>query len=686
MINWFNPFRQIIGKTSLSNKQEEEKTWYYKVGITLTDDDFMDAMKNKSNQQRHNLYSVFVANHKQSISAGIPSKYKGFNQFEQLWNAHKLKMNPGNRIHAIDQFLNIIISKYHYANDYEFSRICRNSNSADGDLHNNLTYSEMHTLCVLKHFDKMASKDINIRNALGNAGKILNVQLPIYKSMNGQVNTQILVECGTCGNTIDITTDDYGVMSIKQDCKCIQIEENLDQRYAWEIAMHQVGDAVMKNGDSDHLIGALVHIDYIHTIGNIIYESRKREKREDVMIMLFNTTLTFAYYMLRLLIDHATCNDGNVNYLVARWMSINPVNKAMVFNNIIFGDYMCKDGLCRCTSDVYGQELKEFLIKIKSSMQQNLNIGNYGECGAAITHCWGDELIISNNGNNIIDEISRQLECKLWVDVHQKVFDPIRCKKEFSGTVIIIEKQTYKCAFTLNTDELLSLLQCSDWGQRGWTAQEINESDKLAIYHNGLIIWVDKHRFPAQVNLHLGCNSTQWSREYYSIISGRKWRRREDLCRTINWWGSGNYTITSLAQSSLMSTNINYDKSDHCWMPAELDMQNKLLGHVQVVEARLHYVGKGRIMSSTGFLKKMVSGTLSCMNGDKFIDVAEQGNNVLILPCVYRDKEMYTVNAIKLYTKVWHISSDISCRIDGRITMQNLNLFLGAKSTIINAK
>lgn len=243
--------------------------------------------------------------------------------------------------------------------------------------------------------------------------------------------------------------------------------------------------------------------------------------------------------------------------------------------NTFFIPRMCCIKNCSCLSEVYGQQLE-------LSKKQTLDIrdntwhvfGKYGECNAAISHVWGDMLLINKDAIKVILPCINYLGKKFWLDIVQDEFNAISCRNEYSNKeVYVINWLTLLLGNMINIELFDIIMLTSDWGSRGWTAQESGSAKNIYYIHSeGSVKSQIGNGKKPHIDLLAGnfVNSST-----YNALSGlmnRCWRYQADIFSIREWWQKEDSKLilpSWLTQSILCSsgkvTNKYIDK--YCWVP-----------------------------------------------------------------------------------------------------------------------
>lgn len=245
-------------------------------------------------------------------------------------------------------------------------------------------------------------------------------------------------------------------------------------------------------------------------------------------------------------------------------------------------------GKCICTSTKVGEELD---IRRKNIKSKNIFKG-YGECQAAISHCWGDRMLVDDTQNDIQERLS-QIGKDLWLDIAQtEEFNAIKCRQEYSDKVYVVEKMTYYCEMddtihkiydgNTSISKNMYVLAMSDWASRGWVAQEMTSANSIL-----LVTEFDVHNVTQFVKLRMptafGIMTSELDYLRLITISNRIWRFSDDIWLTTEWWlgcsqakAIESENIRKTILNGMLTTNLSRPtvRQNFCWWPTMIvDMQ-----------------------------------------------------------------------------------------------------------------
>lgn len=206
---------------------------------------------------------------------------------------------------------------------------------------------------------------------------------------------------------------------------------------------------------------------------------------------------------------------------------------------------MCSNKICKCMDVEYGKYLS-ILKKEIQNIYMNDNIlksyyGQYEECDGAISHVWGDNLMLNYK---MIYEIGSKITnisySKLWLDVIQtEEFNAEKCRKEYKKNVYIISSSIITCPKIIPDAILFVRLLLSDWSMRGWISQEISSADKLVLILENQARKINNLDLIENTLQYCGYISNKLKDyEKYDILMKRVWRLESDILITFGWWAN----------------------------------------------------------------------------------------------------------------------------------------------------
>lgn len=288
---------------------------------------------------------------------------------------------------------------------------------------------------------------------------------------------------------------------------------------------------------------------------------------------------------------------------------------------ILFSDVsMCAiQNKCVCVNHEFGIQLENEIKLLKLDNQSWINntkcFGMYGECCAAISHCWGSRVFsdqfntikalkkIFNNSNNK----------KVWLDLWQKVpFNAKACRKEYINQCIVIEPFSSFGLEKLGIDFGIAILSCSDWCMRGWVAQEVSTPNKIfLLMMDGTLYDVTKH---VQVGIFGYYDKTTTNSVKYDILTSRIWRYSEDIITTSEWWVTKKTLNEDMLETVLIKSAVIAKgnrqlpvKKDYCWLGRGYNCTEaiKVLAETRIIKGWLH-LGKGWFILNNNDIIKLL--------------------------------------------------------------------------------
>lgn len=380
------------------------------------------------------------------------------------------------------------------------------------------------------------------------------------------------------------------------------------------------------------------------------------------------------------LLDTANCGlnskrnlEGSILAIPAQYVSL------ALFINYGMCPRMCKEGNCICQDSMFGDQLKEHALEVKpllTKMMEHGLMGTYGECTAALSHCWGDMLLL--NPDELVSAVEPMMVQKerLWVDLSQEYFDAERCRKEYSGKVYVLSKPVYKYGHMLDINEALAVAALSDWGERGWVAQEVNEATSLHFItqkvEGDFKLSIDTQELTTDIAACLGKNTHDYPQMYFADIVSRKWRNKEDVILSNAWWGKGVVTVDDIVASALLSSNSNVESRTYCWLPSQCDgimyktpkLKKQLTskGHIM-----LH--GDMRCISVVDLIDKVPDMIQYAQLGTMALTaITAEASHIIVHRVECEDKTGALLIGVRKMGNIWHTSSVHNCFFDADIT------------------
>lgn len=202
-------------------------------------------------------------------------------------------------------------------------------------------------------------------------------------------------------------------------------------------------------------------------------------------------------------------------------------------------------GYCQCASTEYGKKLNEiYTNKEMKIFYQYLKCAKYGEAINPVSHAWGD-------GAMAMIAYARRKDFPqfLWLDAAQnEKFDAIKCRKEYENREVycistfslILESSPWIAKIIKRWGETFgiaqltaSILVSSEWGHRGWIAQEFSAASTLNLWP--LLSKCSKDDMDISFKEAMGWLKTEKHNALRTIIR-RIWRQLEDISISSEWW------------------------------------------------------------------------------------------------------------------------------------------------------
>lgn len=214
---------------------------------------------------------------------------------------------------------------------------------------------------------------------------------------------------------------------------------------------------------------------------------------------------------------------------------------------VITNNSMCKPEKCVCNDLTFGDELNKQKENVLSILKNTNLFGTYGKCYAAISHVWGDNIMLNPILNkNVIKTLENEAKGKFWLDLVQDSFNADLCRQEYSGDVYIITQPLIYLPNNTPLNIILTILAISDWSRRGWIAQEYNSAITLKIVMSNGVINVSKEITESMFSTRYGSISQPKylsdntpngiDEATFDVLKKRKWRKYEDIILTVKWW------------------------------------------------------------------------------------------------------------------------------------------------------
>ena len=142
----------------------------------------------------------------------------------------------------------------------------------------------------------------------------------------------------------------------------------------------------------------------------------------------------------------------------------------------------CSSGVCKCIDPEVGHVLEKLMkgwrdrMHIKNNCIGNIRLVVDGRAQHTISHCWGDQLILGDEANDVLKRVSACTNGQpIWVDVAQtKEFNAKYWNEQYMDTIVyVVSTELIKSSKAdLTTTDAVVLACCSTWGLRGWTYSE----------------------------------------------------------------------------------------------------------------------------------------------------------------------------------------------------------------------
>lgn len=424
---------------------------------------------------------------------------------------------------------------------------------------------------ILRRFGrgiKQSSYEVGILNSFrwlgvefGDGDTLIEMLLSLDKGLH--------YNCSMCKSTCHIWFNE-GVIS--QVCQCGS-PASLKEMTLW---FRKGLDPIVLMGMlgvKDMVLGVIVEILCTKILMNMLYiKALPMEPYSHGREMMF---VADTRYRVLLRLATLTLCGIDCDPLCGRMMRV-PIDSWLVTSlmNMVLSRSMCVEG-CVCISKEYGDELNQELQQLKPKIDANI-FKTYGECNAALSHCWGDKLLLNRSGQ-VLKNVSNLLyinDYTPWLDIAQDYFEAALAKQEYTDIVIILAKPIYEFGHLMTDKEIVNCLLLSDWAQRGWTAQEVQGAHSTMVMCSNEIRKVELSLVGSLAVQMLGIKSDQSDQDYYISLLSRKWRRREDLIKTSEWWSQDPNILEKLLKATLVSSYPNNNRQSCCWLPTQYEGLN----------------------------------------------------------------------------------------------------------------
>lgn len=380
------------------------------------------------------------------------------------------------------------------------------------------------------------------------------------------------VQCVKCGEIT--TSDEFHVLDINEvKCNCNTIEyQELQDKYSDIVHSTMVRLGFVLSPDLFILATSSLYEKFCQSHSTLVYRSKvggMSTCNPDGFMALLVSVCTCG--------TELTCQVWNRS----RLLSVTKVIPSLLISIFVVGR-MCRFGECCCSNEDYGLLLQEVKIIMCSKYQKKY--GQYGKTKRAISHCWGDRLLLGTDTEfNAIEQTLQKhsmLTTECWLDLAQvEKFDAIKCRREYSGDVIVINRTGFKLDRKYPKNLIVDILALSDWAERGWVAQEVSTAKRLLLLTPHECIKLNIKDTEQYATL-FGCIDFSIKSSYSTLVT-RVWRYKLDIVRTSEWWSSKPQQdiLKYMEQNALTNGNANCTATQACWIPTSLeayDMKYKL--------------------------------------------------------------------------------------------------------------
>jgi hypothetical protein len=254
-----------------------------------------------------------------------------------------------------------------------------------------------------------------------------------------------------------------------------------------------------------------------------------------------------------------------------------------IMMNTVVIPRMCGFTECRCVSKEYGEELQDLKVKLNMNHHNDHIFSTYGKCQGAISHVWGEQLILNDDWVKLVKTSLTKNpgnQHSLWLDVVQKEqFNDMKCRKEYEGKdVYVLTKVSMLIGKYVQPKTLYALLAMSDWGNRGWIAQEVMLAGRLIIVEaNGEHIIIERNSWKSGRLIKAILGDFDLDIEItikFTLLSKRIWRYQEDILLSADWWSNNSISFKDEELPAWILNSIFFGerqtkntRNTYCWLP-----------------------------------------------------------------------------------------------------------------------
>lgn len=473
-------------------------------------------------------------------------------------------------------------------------------------------------------------------------------------------------QCFKCKENKECIVLPNGDIEAIKCCKCSARESHKQKQIIKDRIVDMLA-LMMMVGDVDRWCWHFSLIITLQGILNMFYELNASHEGNPLMIAAMTTEFNLtSTNFISLFFKKIICGTEQKNRHFDRLCSIAPYFRigALIINIGIVGR-MCHDGKCICDSEDYGNILSSRKASVTTKMNSlGFNPG-YNCRGLALSHCWGDELLLTQEDKQLEDVLEElELYTGIWCDLAQHEFNAELCQNEYRDIVIILAKPIYFIGHLLSPEAIPSILVMSDWAERGWVAQEMDQCQYIELiskYGKNIHYdpnWLGNHLSMSLGRVHIGVPRTT----YYISLIKRIWRRKEDIFLTMKWWSRGQITITDMISNACTGINANPTGRNYCWIPGStLSKTRKLnVDTVQLNNGVLAITGQIQVMDAEELWKNVVESGTRIATFGVIAQFINKYRWLLVVPIKVNDINLHSIVPVEEYTGLYHIADELN--------------------------
>lgn len=470
------------------------------------------------------------------------------------------------------------------------------------------------------------------------------------------------LQCAICNTILQLEETTHAKLIISQTCTCNQ----QDKVEEMSEGLYHILIQALTSVDSSEWANIMLAVMTLHGILCCMIQARGNVAGIEMSKLMQNERVTAIGLFMRGLICALTCADGGPMRYV-RLISLPPAHRigAILINSILI-PRMCTFGKCKCISQEFGIELEKHKPVCKVLMEKKGIVAGYYHKGLALSHVWGDQLLLGTDNEERMRAIEQIIKVGLpWCDIVQDEFNAVACREEYKDRVIVLCKPIYRIGHLLSEATAFSTLVWSDWGERGWIAQEVEQAKELILVREvGNPIYINMiNRGVHAIDLSIGRQWTTSSRiDYYNTLASRRWRRQEDIMRCLDWWGHDVIKPIDIWQRALVGSNMNTKAIRYCWIPGPQIKEDVYLeaSHISENNGVLtihgeHYILQGTLLYQKLYNTRIHAGQLAIVMG-----VIHSSQTCLVSAASVKGETVYSITGVEKYGNILHIVSSMN--------------------------